>query len=487
MRPHAHTIAIEPELAALLRRAGAEARASGKTVYASFTAPFDSAEPLAFFAAGGSGHRFYWAAPGRDLVLAGRGAAAALAASGTDRFARVREALARLPLLAEAAEPSASDTGPLFAGGFAFAPQPPAGRSGVWEGFPDGLLILPEFLLRRTQAGTWLTQSVAVEPGWGADEALDRAQAARARLFASLAAAADPAAGLPAALNDSPAAAAPVPEHAECPAERKQWKGSVRRLAEAARAGRVEKTVLARALRIALPAVPSVPRLVAALAADHPQSFVFAFGLGDRHFVGATPERLVALAGGRVRTGALAGSIRRGAAPEEDFALGERLLTSAKDRWEHEIVRRWLVERLAPLCARVDAGAQPAVVRFPNVQHLFTPVEAELRQPGAHILDLLSVLHPTPAVGGSPLPEALRLIAEHEPGDRGWYAGPVGWVNARGDGEFAVGIRSAVIDGAVATLFAGCGIVADSDPERELEESRLKLSAIARGLERALA
>ncbi|HEY0970949.1 MAG TPA: isochorismate synthase, partial [Gemmatimonadales bacterium] len=194
------------------------------------------------------------------------------------------------------------------------------------------------------------------------------------------------------------------------------------------------------------------------------------------------PERLVALERGVVRATALAGSVRRGATPEEDAGLAASLMASAKDRLEHELVVRALREGLAELTDDVRAPEGPETVTMANVQHLHTPLTARPRE-GVGLLDLVARLHPTPAVGGVPRDEALAWLREHEELDRGWYAAPVGWIGADGDGEFAVALRSALIDGATATLFAGCGVMGDSDPAGELAESELKLRPMMQALE----
>ncbi len=187
--------------------------------------------------------------------------------------------------------------------------------------------------------------------------------------------------------------------------------------------------------------------------------------------------------GREFRTVAMAGSIGRGADEAEDERLAAELLASDKDREEHRVVVEMLRETLGSIAARLEVGRDPSVVRLRHVQHLVTELSGRLRE-RAGILALVERLHPTPAVGGQPRTLALELIDEQERLDRGWYAGPLGWLDRRGDGEFVVAIRSGVVDGATASLFAGCGIMADSDPAREWEESRMKLRSLASALGR---
>ena len=188
-----------------------------------------------------------------------------------------------------------------------------------------------------------------------------------------------------------------------------------------------------------------------------------------------------------MRADALAGSTARGSTPDEDHALGTALLADPKELQEHAFVVRALREALAPDCLALTLPAEPTLVRMPNVQHLHTPVDGVLRR-DACILDLVERLHPTPAVGGVPQGTILERIRACEEFDRGWYAGPVGWVDARGGGDFAIAIRSALMTSLAAgpsgvRLYAGCGIVAASDPEAEYRELRLKLRPLAWGTE----
>jgi salicylate biosynthesis isochorismate synthase/menaquinone-specific isochorismate synthase len=178
-----------------------------------------------------------------------------------------------------------------------------------------------------------------------------------------------------------------------------------------------------------------------------------------------------------VATVALAGSTRRSADPAVDDHLGERLLRSQKDRTEHDFVVRRIKRTLRPHSVWVEAASEPGLVQVANIQHLATPIRAQLADPRS-ALELAGRLHPTPAVGGEPRLEALAAIAEFEAMDRGWYASPVGWTDSTEDGEFCVAIRSALLRDRTAHLYAGNGIVADSDPAAELAETELKLAAL---------
>ena len=259
------------------------------------------------------------------------------------------------------------------------------------------------------------------------------------------------------------------------------WQDAVAAAVTEIHANRYAKTVLARQRHVPLGADWSRERTVTALAERYPACFVFQFESGPVTWLGASPERLVSLADGVARADSLAGSCRRGTTEAEDLALGEQLLHDPKEREEHAFVVEAIAGSLAPYTRSLEHEAEPAVMKLANIQHLHTPVTAMVK-PGTTILDLVRAMHPTPAVGGWPRAEALDAIRRLEQMDRGWYGAPIGWLDFKGNGEFAVALRSALITGGDATLFAGAGIVADSEPEREVAEIGLKF----RPLEEAL-
>ena len=218
-----------------------------------------------------------------------------------------------------------------------------------------------------------------------------------------------------------------------------------------------------------------------ALRSGYPSCYCFCIGTPEATFLGASPELLVRRAGAVVSTVALAGSARRSADPAVDDHLGERLLHSPKDLDEHRIVVRTIERSLEPLSIWVAAADEPAVVKVANIQHLGTPVRAQLADPRS-VVDLAGILHPTSAVGGEPWSAADPLVRSLEQLDRGWYAAPVGWMDAAEDGELCVALRCALLQGGTAHCYAGVGVVSDSDPEAELAETELKLQAIVPAL-----
>jgi salicylate biosynthesis isochorismate synthase/menaquinone-specific isochorismate synthase len=243
------------------------------------------------------------------------------------------------------------------------------------------------------------------------------------------------------------------------------------------RAGELEKIVLARDVEIRAPIDHDPGAVLGVLREVFPSCFVFAVGRGDATFMAASPELLVRREGQRASTVALAGSIGRSADPAVDDHLGEQLLHSDKDREENVIVARRIARALKPHAVWVTASPEPVVVRVANIQHLARPIRAQLTSPMGAI-ELAGVLHPTPAVGGEPGDRAVKLIPALEGLDRGWYAGPVGWTDATGDGEFCVALRCALVRGSLAHAYAGGGIVRGSDPAAELAETEVKLQVM---------
>lgn len=439
----------------LLRAATVRAQRLGRPVLASWTQPSPLHDALAFFAqAQPRSDRVLWLRPETGEALVGVGAAQVLIARGADRFKQVAAAWQQLTAdaVVEVAE-SGPDGGPRLIGGFSFDPLRASTRQ--WKAFTDAAdarLVLPEQLLVLRGDAAWLTTNVIVNPDQRA----------------------------PAPSRIAPEADA---GHDAAPLSPSAWKALVGSVAAQIRDGRLdlEKVVLARAQTLHQPEPIDPVRALRRLAASYPSCTVFAIAHADACFLGATPERLINLRHGTASTMALAGSTSRGATAAEDEALAELLLHDPKERAEHAVVVSALRDGMAQVCTRVVADAQPRIHKLPNLQHLLTPIRGQV-SPGRGVLDLVERLHPTPAMGGFPRQAALALIRRSEGLDRGWYAGPIGWVNRQGEGEFVVGIRSALIHGPSATLFAGCGIVAESSAAAEYAESDWKLQPMLAAL-----
>ena len=439
------------------------ARSTAAPALVSRTVEFDAPSIAAAFDAL-SAPRTTWSAPDDALVL-GSGAAATLTASGPERFAEIRSAAADLFDSGDV-HAGTEAARPRVFGGFAF--HEGACDGDPWGPFPEARFVLPRVQLTFADNGTWLTVNAAgADAGVGAVE--DRLAAEAERL---------------AAVGDD-GNEPPRPGIAESrrTTSRAAWRESVGAAVDRIRGGDLRKVVLAQALEADLAAEFPRAATLDRLAGKYPDCHRYYFepDEGGSGFFGATPERLVSLRGRTVETDALAGTTGRGETPAEDEWLARELLDDAKNVHEHELVADTVREQLEPFAASVAAGER-RVRRLATVQHLHTPITAELSD-DRHVLELVEALHPTPAVGGLPPDRALQTIHETEPFDRGWYAAPVGWIDAAGNGAFAVAIRSAVATPRRATLFAGVGLVADSDPDREWDEIQLKYRPILDELE----
>ena len=402
--------------------------------------------------------RLLWHQPGEGTAMVGVGSAASLRGFGEDRFTQVNVAYRRLVSEARIETcPTYPLPAPVAVGGFAF--DPTAAANPAWEAYPDALLIVPRFLFLSAEHAAWCTINLQVPASCDPDTLTDDIMAELAELTS---ADVDP-------LGDrQPELLAPINDPSG------PWEQQVHDIVQEIERGVVQKVVLARELHLQARADFDIALALRRLAATAGHCTLFALDTGSGCLIGATPERLVRLQGKTVQVDCLAGSTARGDTEQADRRLGEALLQSAKDRREHGLVVLTLREALSIHCLSMEVPEAPRLLRLPDVQHLHTPLQGTLPV-GFNILDLVARLHPTPGVGGVPRLEALELIREQEPLARGWYAGPVGWVDARGGGEFVVGIRSALVNGSDAWLYAGCGIVKGSEPRSEYEESCLKL------------
>ncbi len=414
--------------------------------------------------------RLYWERPDAGVALLGIGAAWTVEA-GAAESARAWQNLLRDAVIYDGDSARGHLAGPLLMGGFAFDPHCPS--MPLWDGFPAGCLTLPRLLFSATSGVTTLTANLLVGP----DRAVEPDLTGALRLADDMLT----------RHNESSR------DHGDaCVSDirpRGEWEGLVAEGAAACGDGLCEKVVLARSVRVRADHPFDAASALRRLRATYPAAYIFAVAVARGHnrpsrgtdrtgedacFLGATPERLVRLADRTVDVACLAGSAPRGLTAAEDERSGQALLCSEKNRGEHAVVVRTVRAALDDLCTDLSVPDAPRLLRLPNVQHLYTPVEGHVRD-GVGVLDLVARLHPTPAVGGYPHAAALRFIREREGLDRGWYAGPVGYVDRHGQGEFAVALRSALLRGNEATLFAGCGIVADSRPADEYAETCLKL------------
>lgn len=453
--------ALEGALASCLD----EAAGRGKRTVVTVSVPFECKDPVAsaFASRRADDSWFSWEELQTDVRIGAIGETEAVVSRGSDRFSQVAEECARISGGAIRGEPWGvpPHPGPLWLGGFSFEDE---GGQGPWAGFPPARLYLPEVVLFSSGGESWLTVNVTFQAGSDRDTLLERAL----RRIASV----ESVAALP-MLDPNPVVER-ITQGSGTPGG---FEEAVREAVSRIHSGQLEKVVLARELVVEAASRYDPAAVFGALREGFPTCFNFCVGTPGSAFVGASPELLVRSEGHEVSTVGLAGSTRRSSDPAVDDHLAQRLLGSGKDRREHEVVVRQLVDTLRPLSVWVEAEPEPGIVKVANIQHLGTPVVAHLGERRTAV-ELAGSLHPTPAVGGQPWTAARDLIGEVEGLDRGWYAGAVGWMDGSGDGEFCVALRSALLRDREARLYAGVGVVSDSDPADELAETEMKLGAL---------
>jgi menaquinone-specific isochorismate synthase len=396
--------------------------------------------------------------PPQGPCFAGLGVAAALVGKEAGRFADVSSGQAALWERVRRASAGTWDAPRLF-GGFAFAPN--GASSEHWSAFGPARFVLPRISYAVWEQRASLT--LAIER-----RELERPTSAAMDLFRR---AHD-------VLREAPR---PVPGEAIAPASRrdgdpKGFERQVEQLVQRIQRGELQKVVVAREVQLTFPAPLDPLATVVGLSEQAPECLRFMFRWGEAAFLGATPERLLHKRGRQVETEALAGSI-----DSRDESAERRLQASAKDLEEHALVVSAITSALEPLCDRLELPSRPGVRSLKHLLHLCTPIHARLNR-DAHVLELLERLHPTPAVGGVPTRAALECIAHTESFDRGWYAGAIGWFDARGDGDFNVALRSGLMRSERAWLFAGAGLVSESQATLEYAETTWKLSAMLSSL-----
>ncbi len=389
---------------------------------------------------------FLWQSADRSRTLLGVGEVLRLTSQGSGRFGEIDAAWRALDC--------SEATDALLLGGFAFFDAAQPGSRRAADFFVPQVLVDREGTIARTLLFTR-------KEGAGQAEYSD-AQ----RLLDAL-------------REGVPSRVVPL-QVFDPPGARRAFKARVLAATEEIARGDLEKVVLARTRFVRYPEFPSIAAVLRTLSAREADCRVFAYGDGRSVFLGATPELLCLCQDGTARVDCLAGSAPRGADPASDAAIGLSLLGSQKNLHEHRCVVDAVRGALEGLGLSASAPPAPRLRRLANVQHLYTPVRAQLD--GQGILPLAQALHPTPAVGGSPREPALRWIAAHEGGARGLFAGAVGFVDARGDGELDVGLRSALLRPHGARLYAGCGIVRGSDPDEEFKESEVKMRPMMNAL-----
>ena len=453
-------------LRAFLEQCRSAAARAGRAKLVSISIAVDALDPLAVLESifePGEPH-FYAERPDIGSAIAGAETAAAFESTGPGRFEAVQRWIdAMLQDTIAVGDVSAPFGGPHFFTGFAFADEVEAG-----EPFAAARVFVPRWQVARAGAVTTAVANFLVPPDADLNALAERVWRAH-RKFGGF------------RYRETPLTE-PSAEAIFQVREAGDYRAVVAKAVARIDAGEFTKIVLARAQEFASDQPLHPLRVLNGLRQRFPDCYAFSLANGrGQSFIGASPERLVRVSKGVLETEALAGSIRRGAGASEDAALAGTLLRSEKDRREHQHVLAAITARLEHLGLAPEYAAEPGLRRLANVQHLHTPIRAALPE-NVRLLAVLAALHPTPAVGGAPLAAAVAAIRGLESFPRGLYAGAIGWSNARGGGEFFVGLRSALVDGGTARVYAGAGIVAGSTPEKEFAETELKFKAMLEAL-----
>lgn len=395
-----------------------------------------------------------WSQPSRGLYLLGQGCAHRWHGAGEQRFADLESRLKELRAIWHHADPDGSGMEPLAFTGFAYSPE------ATPDGLPNLELRIPELLLARRDDAATLTLTWQGGPEDAVDGVLTRA-------FRWLA----PLGGI-----DRNRPSPPLERVAAMPSD-EIWRARVGQAVADIRRGDLDKVVLSRRVRFRAAAAIEPSSVISACQARFPDCTVFAWSHPGGMLLAATPERLVSVRGRQVVSDAIAGTAARAASAAEDGRLEVGLRTSGKIGQEHHPVVTSIARQLLPLCDSLDLPDQPGILKLANAQHLWSPISGRLK-PGVSIAQVVAGLHPTPAVGGTPRGAALAWQMRHGEWRGAWYAGAAGWIARDGDGDLSVVLRSAWVRGAEVDLFAGAGIVAESDPEAELAETEIKLGAM---------
>ncbi|MBZ0303490.1 MAG: isochorismate synthase [Anaerolineae bacterium] len=408
--------------------------------------------------------RFYWENRRDDFALAGFGMAAELVAWGPDRFDSMRRQAESLFAGASIQQNGQALAGPRLFGGFAF--QDDFVPDNTWTVYAPAYFILPHYQLAQVGDSAWLTINVHLPADEDPEELIPQLREALATRAESLLA--------EQARMSGPEDTAGEPLDVNYPMPYRTWEKSITDAIHRIRTTALQKVVLSRVAEIRFADHVQVDAALDYLGEHYADCYRFLFEPRPHHaFYGATPELLAQVEGRRLTTMGLAGSIRRGQTPEEDAAYAQQILNDPKERHEHALVVETLRERLDELAEQLTISDTPGILQLSNIQHLYTPVQGVLKE-DLGVLPVIEQLHPTPALGGKPRDLALAFIRHAEPVPRGWYGAPIGWVDANLDGMFGVAIRSAVSQDRRVWLYAGVGIVADSVPQKEWDETALK-------------
>lgn len=442
----------------------------------SVSLPVDKIDPLACLELldEGKAYRYFWEKPSEDFSIAAGKSLHVLTASGKSRFKDINDQISGIKEASfEFSAIEHSHSGILFLGGFSFFDN---NENGDWQSFGSASFTVPEWQIIREGQLTLLTlnfKASSFKNRCKLDEEIKNKFSAICEILA-----------LNAELELSGSCNfKQMPGNLTNSQAFNNWMDSVSSAKKLITQDKFDKIVLARETTIEVQDELEPTHIINTLREQYPNCYSFLVRQeGSKTFLGCTPERLLSFRKNYLLTEALAGSIQRGTTATEDAFLEKELMLSTKNADEHNYVIKAIEQKLSPLVKKIERGSKPVIKKLTNVQHLFTPITAWLKEEVSP-LTILEQLHPTPAVGGYPWEKARPYIRKLESFDRGWYAGPIGWLNSNNGGEFAVAIRSGLIDNNRAIFYAGCGIVANSDAEAEWEETILKLRPMLSALQ----
>lgn len=434
------------------------------SAFVSITEPIDKVDSVQFFHAGKwlDNSRTFWSVPDRSLYYVGIGEATSYQVK-ENAYQQLKYYWKRLMDRAIIInEDPAVSAGPKMFGGFPFDTKEQ--YSELWNEFHGSEFRVPSYLLTIEGDKAYFTINLFIEAHSDTKEIIERIQRDKEQLLSP---------SIPKAKTNHVVLSHEVDPEA--------WKELVTQTRTAIENGFAEKIVIARELQLEFEYTIELATVLQHLLEVQRNSYVFIWEKNGTAFVGATPERLVWVTNQQLLSACLAGTAPRGKTIEEDQRIGEELLMDDKNREEHQYVVDMIKDALKDLAEDIEIPEKPVLYPLKNLQHLFTPVQAILKD-DITILDIAERLHPTPALCGLPTERSMRFIRDHEQLERGWYGAPIGWFDHRFNGEFAVAIRSGLVKDNKASLFAGCGVVRGSDPEVEYEETKIKFQPMLHAL-----
>ncbi|QTD42669.1 isochorismate synthase MenF [Sporosarcina sp. Te-1] len=442
------------------------ASASNKMHFFTETIEIRGITPLSFFESGSADYknkRFYWQNADRSMTLVGLGHAHII--TSQDSSGRYREVSNEWKRLCSILVKEEKDRNPVLFGGFSYDPLHE--KETVWSSHPSAFFVVPTFQLVIQDGVTSLSINMITDQEH-AVSAFDQLREERDRLI-HISQVHD------FHLGEKPEIVSTVER------DKERYLKAVSQVTKQIREGKAEKVVIARMMELGLREEVSATAVLHSITNEQQESYHFGLENQGTLFFGATPERLIEIKNGQAYSACVAGSIRRGDTAVEDRLLGDELMRDRKNREEHQYVVDMISTVFHRLSHEVSIPKTPRLMKIRDIQHLFTPVQGTVSS-DTDIFGFIESLHPTPALGGVPTNVALEMIREEEGMDRGYYAAPIGWTDAGGNGEFAVAIRSALLSGNRAYLYAGGGIVADSDPNSEYAETWVKFRPVLRAL-----